>query len=148
MRKISVGLLVLLALALSVLPARAQVSQYFPDPCKAGFTAMQVAAISVTSATTVQLVAPAAGKGIYVCGLYLDSVGGTSTFEYGTGTTCVGTTALTGALPVAAAATPTQSIFPSLTFLSVPSTATGNGLCIVGGTSTSATAGFIDYVQQ
>jgi hypothetical protein len=151
MRKISVGLLALLIVALSVLPARAQfypASQLNPDPCKSGVSQIQQVAISISSATTTQLVSPSNGKGIYVCGLYLESVGGTSTFEYGTGSACTGTNAITGALPVAAAATPAQSLFTGNTLFYAPSAATGNGLCLVSGASTSATAGWMLFVQQ
>jgi hypothetical protein len=150
MRKISVGLLALLALALSALPAGAQwaPSMLNPDPCKVGYSQLQEAAITITSATTTQLVAAVNGKGIYVCGLLLYSVGGTSQFEYGTGTACTGTNALTWTLPVSAAATPAQNIFPGSTIMYAPAAATGNGLCLVSGASTSATAGILLYVQQ
>jgi hypothetical protein len=57
------------------------------------------AAISVSTATTTQLVALSSGKKIYVTSLDVIAAGtGNITFEYGTGTACAtGTTVLTGA---------------------------------------------------
>lgn len=138
-----IGLFALLTIGAGVAHAQSQLN---PDACTTGFSKMQEAAISVTSATTTQLVSPVNGQGIYVCGLQLNSVGGTSTFEYGTGAACTGTNAVTGPL----AASSTQSIFPGQprTLFYAPSASTGNGLCIVSGTSTSATNGWLLYVQQ
>lgn len=99
--------------------------------------------ISVSSATTTSLVAPVTGTSIYICGFYISSVGGTSTLEYGTGATCgTGTTTLTGAF----AAATTVSLYPATSeLLNVP---TSNRLCLLSGTSTSATVGMLTYVQK
>lgn len=60
--------------------------------------------INISTATTTQLLALSGGKAIYVT-VYSVVAGGTGniTFEYGTGSTCsVGTTTLTGAIPLVA----------------------------------------------
>lgn len=112
------------------------------DPCQNPGVLKSSVAVSVSSATTTQLVALSAGKSIYVCGGTISSVGGTSTLEYGTGASCgTGTTTLTGAFPAA-------STVPLGSGLSLLATASGNALCILSGASTTATAGFITYVQQ
>lgn len=99
-------------------------------------------AINVTSATTTQLVALSAGKSVHVCSVAVSSVGGTSTFEYGTGSTCgTGTTALTGAF----AAASTVSLGGGGDKFTAPA---GNALCLLSGASTTATAGVVAYVQQ
>ena len=111
------------------------------DPCST--TAKSSVAISVGSATTTQLVALSAGKKVYVCGLAVSSVGGTTTFEYGTGSACAtGTTTLSGAF---AAASTVSLPGGGTTLFTAPS---GNALCLLSGTSTSATAGVLTYVQQ
>jgi len=131
-------------------PAFAQVSPLNPDPCGgatqgvSGGTALKSAAIAIASATTTSIVAPVTGQQIAICGIWLNSVGGTSTIEYGTGATCgTGTTVMTGAL----AAATTLSIFPTRqsVFASTPAS---QRLCILSGTSTSATEGWITYIQQ
>ena len=151
MRKI-VSLFTLLALAIGLMgaPVFAQVSQLHPDPCAAaisgvsGAAAMQSAPVAIASATTTSIVAPVTGAQITICGIWLNSVGGTSTIEYGTGATCgTGTTTMSGAL----AAATTLSIFPTrqMVFGSTPAS---QRLCILSGTSTSATEGWIRYMQQ
>lgn len=61
-------------------------------------------AINISTATTTQLVALAAGKAIYVTSDMVISGGtGNFTWEYGTGTACAtGTTVLSGAIPLTA----------------------------------------------
>lgn len=128
-----------LNISFSPAPAPAPVAL---DPCQNAHTVKSSVAVSVTSATTTQLVALSAGKSIYVCGATINSVGGTSTLEYGTGSSCgTGTTTLTG--PFAAATV--AKIGGYGTTVTAPS---GNALCIVSGTSTTATAGVVTYVQQ
>lgn len=110
------------------------------DPCNTAIKSS--VAISITSATTTQLIALSAGQHIYVCGVALSSVGGTSTFEYGTGSSCgTGTTSLTGPFP----ASSTVILSGAETKFTAP---VGNALCLVSGTSTSATGGVLTYVQQ
>lgn len=145
MRKwISLFAVLALFVGMAGAPAFAQ-SKLFPDPCNAGFSQTKSVAINVSSATTTSLVAPVTGQTITVCGLWLNSVGGTSTLEYGTGATCgTGTQVMTG--PLAAATT--VSIFPSGGSSVLQSTPVSQRLCILSGSSTSATAGWLLYVQQ
>jgi hypothetical protein len=126
--------------------ARAQsfggpVSPWYPDPCASGN--LQVAAIAASEAGTTQIIALVATQSIYICGMSLNSVGGTSTIEYGTGSSCgTGTTTVTGAY----AASSTVSIFPAhMTIIPIPK---GNAVCLLAGMSTSNTAGFFTFVQQ
>jgi hypothetical protein len=112
------------------------------DPC---FTsAKSSVSVAITTATTTQLVALAAGKSVYVCG-FTASFGATTTaqFEYGTGATCgTGTTVLTGTF------TPGTGVVLSLatdgTEFSAPA---GNALCAVS-TGTGGIQGVLTYVQQ
>lgn len=118
------------------------------DPCNSG-AAKQSAAISITTATTTQIVAPLAGRQIFVCGIttILQALGGTGTaqWEYGTGAACgTGTTTLSGALYF------NNNIISfsnaGTTLLTTPA---GNALCIVTvGTSTNFVEGWVTYVQQ
>lgn len=135
-------------LAVGVGTVFAQVSQLNPDPCQVGYSAMLSVPIAEATAETKQLIAPSTTKAIYICGISILSVGGTSQLEYGTGSACTGTNKLTGTY----AAASVVNIFPGhQTILTVPADATGvapNGVCIIAGSSTTATAGFISYVQQ
>ena len=144
----AVAVLICLAVAVGTVWAQSGPSQLNPDPCQVGYSAMKSVPIAQATAATTQLVAPLTTTAIYVCGISINSVGGTSQLEYGTGASCTGTHALTGTY----AASSTVSIFPShMTLLSIPADSTGvapNGLCIVSGASTTATGGFISYVQQ
>lgn len=99
------------------------------------------AAVSVTSGTTVQIVALTAGKQIRVCSFGLSiSLAGTAQFEYGTGTTCgTGTTILTGAMNMTAGVPFTMNMAEGQLFAS----ASGNALCIVA--ATGNVNGFISY---
>ena len=117
----------------------AHAGQFAMDPCQgAGRVTVP---INITSATTTSMVAPITGSYIFVCGLSVNSVGGSTTFEYGTGSTCgTGTTALTG--PLAAAGTITT--FPTNSLIQTP---VSQRLCILSGASTSGTNGWFTYVQ-
>jgi len=107
------------------------------DPC---FVSPKQTVVVNAGAATVQLVALAAGKSIYVCGGTVVPTG-TVAFEYGTGSLCgTGTTALTGTM------VPTSGSVVSLngegTKLIAPA---GNAVCLVSGTTAE---GSISYVQQ
>lgn len=136
-------LAVLLTFAAVALAAPfAQAAQYSYDPCTGP---KQGVAISETTNETKLLVAQQTGTYINVCGIYLSTVGGTAQFEYGTkaSTACdTGATALTGA--IAASSTIAALNSGNATLLQ---TAKSNGLCLVTGSGTSATVGWITYVQ-
>ena len=120
----------------------AQAAQYASDPC---LGPKQGVAISETTNETKLLVAQQSGNYIDVCGVYLSTVGGTATFEYGTkvSTACdTGATAITGAIAAGVTISALNSGNASLM-----QAAKGTGLCLVTGASTTATVGWITYVQ-
>ena len=116
------------------------------DPCRNPNVAKSTVAIAVTTAATTQLVAPSGTKAVYLCSLQANVVGTSPTLliEYGTSTTCVGTTALTGTIPVA-----TGTYFSTGNDSAI-ATPASQGLCLVsGGTlTTTGIQGFATYVQQ
>jgi hypothetical protein len=116
------------------------------DPCRNPNVAKSTVAIAVTTAATTQLVAPSGTKAVYLCSLQANVVGTSPTLlvEYGTSTTCVGTTALTGTIPVA-----TGTYFSTGNDSAI-ATPASQGLCLVsGGTlTTTGVQGFATYVQQ
>ena len=116
------------------------------DPCANPNVAKSSAAVNITSATTTQLVPVSATKTIYVCNLTASMMGTLPTLylEYGTSTTCVGTTALTGVFA------PTSGSVLSLGWGgTVVTVAATNGLCIVTtGTGSPSFQGVLTYVQQ
>lgn len=119
------------------------------DPCQNPLILKSSAVINISSATTTELVAAAAGKVVYLCNATLTLNGTTPSikFEYGTkvSTACdTGATALTGTYA------PTAG---SMLKLSDPGTQfytpAANELCAVtAGTSTPSWQGHINYVQQ
>ena len=116
------------------------------DPCRNPNVAKSTVAIAVTTAATTQLVAPSGTKAVYLCSLQANVVGTAPTLliEYGTSTTCVGTTALTGTIPVA-----TGTYFSTGNDAAI-ATPASQGLCLVsGGTlTTTGVQGFATFVQQ
>lgn len=121
------------------------------DVCTSGATKQSTPIAAITSATTVQLVAAAAGKVIYPCEISMIGNGSGTTatvaFEYGTGASCgTGTTLLSGPL------TFNNSVLPFTTGVGTQfGLPASNAFCIVttgsfGGTS--SIAGWITYVQQ
>ena len=116
------------------------------DPCENPNVVKSSAVISVASASTAQIVALAAGKAVYICGVS-DGSAGTSpalTLVYGTGTNCgTGTTSLTGAIP-----------FTSGSQLNlgwggnIASTPVGNAFCVTTAGTVSGHYGMVSYVQQ
>jgi hypothetical protein len=115
------------------------------DPCQNPTILKQFKSVSITSATTTQLIALSSGKVVYVCGLRA-TVGGTSPtlqFEYGTGTNCGnGTTTVTGAI------TPVLNDLINLSGEGTQFyTPAGNAVCLVSG-GTPTIKGYLQYVQQ
>jgi hypothetical protein len=114
------------------------------DPCL--IAPKTSAVINLTTTSSTQLVALAAGKKVYVCGLAISSAataGTTITVNYGTGTACAtGTVALTGAIPLGQ--------YTPLVLASDGSEFTapvGNALCATA-SATGGIAGVLTYVQQ
>jgi len=102
------------------------------------------AAISVSTATTTQLVALSSGKAIYVTAWdIVVAAADNVTLEYGTGTNCgTGTTALTGAYNFAANGGLAKGSGLGVLF-KVPA---GNALCIVTSAAVQA-SGSVSYAQ-
>jgi len=102
--------------------------------------------LTIGAAGTQQIVAPSAGKIIYVCNLVVvTTVAGTVTLTEGTGATCgTGTTNVSGAM--------TPSVGSPLTFAAGAGTSVfqinkpGDGLCIVNGAAT-VTGGMASVAQ-
>ena len=144
MRKISIKVAALLLVGLGViwaLQSSAQVSG--PDPCltRTNVNKLSVPVASATSATTAVITGQSDGPQIYICGF--DIMGGASatwSLEYGTGTSCTGTNALTGTYPAATNVVGRIAV----TQMTIP---TGNNVCVVetGGTDVG---GYITYAIQ
>lgn len=123
------------------------------DACSASSQPKSSVSVSITSATTTQLVALSGSTKISVCGWSLSSPEATTVptfaFEYGTGSNCgTGTTTLTGTFGAGTATTAgivnyTAGGTPGTEF----STASGNALCVVT-TGTVNLQGYVTYVQR
>lgn len=114
------------------------------NPCQSVSIAKSSVAISLTTSLTTQLVAPVAGKSVYLCGIATTgAAASTLTLEYGTGTACgTGTTALTGAfLPS------TGSLFKLDGTVGLLKAPAGNALCLVTGGTAGSVQGVATYVQ-
>jgi len=118
------------------------------NPCQA--LPIQSTPVNVTSATTVQLVAPSGSTVVTICGYQIAMVGtiaaDTFLLEYGTGATCgTGTVVLTGAISsgiLTAGATPISHDVP------LRSSAAGAGACIVTTIGTGPQIqGVVNWVQ-
>ena len=124
------------------------------DPCQDVSAIKQSAAIAISSATTVQLIALSGTTTIYVCGFTAAAGAGTNPsiqFEYGTGANCAGSpTVLTGAMAtgVTVATGVPGPIFTSAGAGTVFKSAAGNEICAVTAGTTPNFQGFISYVQQ
>jgi len=122
------------------------------DPCNT--YSKTTVPISIATATTTRIINNTSNQNsaVYVCSWWLDSIGGTSTIEYGTGTSCAtaaAATALTGAIPASTVLSINASGASSLIVPPVASTLTstvGNSLCILSGASTTGTVGWMTYV--
>ncbi len=138
-KKIAIRAIALLALL--AVPFAAMAGQYAVDVCQ-GAGKITVP-ISAATAGTTSLVAPVTGSYINICSMYINPVGGTATLEYGTGSTCgTGTTTLTGALAAALTITAGNG---GNTVIDVGTAS--QRLCLLAGASSSATTGWITYVQ-
>ena len=116
----------------------------YGDPCKNPAAPTANASISVSSATTTQLVALSTGKSVYVCQFTIaGTTGGSVQLEYGTGTTCTTPTVLTGAISVTTASPISMGWGGAL--ITAPA---GNALCLVTAGTSTAVTGFVSYVQQ
>ena len=122
--------------------ALAQAPSVSMDPCSNYARTSQP--ISAATAGTTRIINNATTNGsVYICALWLNSVGGTSTLEYGTGTACAtAATATTMTGPLAAASTVSMGGGVG-SLLIAPA---GQSVCILAGASTTATAGFVSYV--
>ena len=119
------------------------------DPCGSWGVVKQSVAVTISTATTTQLVAPVAGQTVFVCGFTFAMTGTTPTFqfEYGTGTTCgTGTTVLTGAFQNDIASGFGQYIYGGgeMTIFATPS---ANALCVLSA-GTPSVNGVVTYVQR
>lgn len=134
------------------LPVSGTFTQSSTDPCQSSAVAKSSVGISVTTATTVQLVALSGGKVIYPCAVAVQQNSNTGNityqFEYGTGASCgTGTTTLTGQMATDNNQISTLAV-GGLTLWSIP---VSNALCIVTTGAPGANAGaqgFLTYVQQ
>jgi hypothetical protein len=156
---VALCLFVLLAIPLSSVrhsAVRAQnIPNYVADPCFSFSTPKSSASISIASATTVQLVASAAGKAIYVCGFTFSisqvvTTANTLQFEYSTVASCASSvTAATGTFGAGGVTAGTPIVITSPadgTDFTVPA---GNALCAVTAIGGSGSfQGVLSYVQQ
>ena len=146
MRRLSIVAIMLLISATALGQAAAV------DPCFSNTPKSNVS-VSITTATTTQLVALSGTTSIYICG-FTGTVNSATTattlqFEYGTGASCgTGTTVLTGAMntggSTAAGSVVISFADPGSTF----KTAAGNALCVVTTGTTINVQGVLTYIQQ
>jgi hypothetical protein len=147
----------LLLLALCVVPAFTSAQTTLPvlasqvDPCST--SQKIVIPITISTATTTQLLALSAGKAIYVCSGLLTIAGSATTagsivFEYGTGASCgTGTTTLTGAMAGSTTAG-TPTVLPiNGGGGSTLGTVAGQALCALSAGTTVSITGYITVVQ-
>lgn len=125
------------------------------DPCLSNAYLKSSVAISVSSATTTQLVAPSSGVTVYVCGAVFSiapsaTSADVASFTTGTGATCgTGTVTQTGTFgngDLTSAAPPIVITFPSdgTDFSGAP----GAGLCIITAGTAVSVQGFLTYVAR
>lgn len=114
------------------------------NSCLPAIQAAQSASISISSATTTQLIALAANQAIFVTNFNFMAAGTLNvTMVYGTGTNCgTGQITLTGAYPLIAQAGISAGVGVG-PVLVVPQ---GNALCIITSGS-SQVSGSVSYVQ-
>lgn len=107
------------------------------------FTCANSATITVSAATTTQIIALSAGAIIRVCSFELtESLAGTAAFVYGTGTNCAaGQVALTGAMALVTGGNLPMSSSNGSLFRTIAS----NALCLTA--VTGNITGFVTYAQ-
>jgi hypothetical protein len=126
----------------SATPGVGSVAQ--PDPCQDKSAGKTSVAISISTATTTQVVAPVAGQRVYICNFFaLEGASATVQLTQGTGATCGSSTSnITGNMTASATAGTAELEL----FLLAP-TAVGNGVCIVTGAAVGVN-GVMTVVQQ
>jgi hypothetical protein len=125
-----------------------QTYPYGSDPCQNSSIAKLPAAVSITTATTTEVVAASAGKKVWVCGFTGSLVGTSATvqFEYGTKTTTAcdtGATVLSGALQLPS----TAKIISTQQGFSLLVTPASQEICLVTTGTGINVSGTIQYVQ-
>lgn len=127
------------------------------DPCQTPAVTKLSKPVSVTSATTTQLVAISGSTSIYVCGFSLSmppsiTSAATFAFEYGTGSNCgTGTTTLTGTIGNqngALAAGPPVPYTGGGSIGTEFSTPSAQALCVVTTGTNLDLQGYVTYVQR
>lgn len=131
-------------------PSPVYAQQIAQDPCFSSQITKSSAPIAITTATTTNILPVAAPFGYFVCGFSITSSSTTTAntvlFEYGTGASCTGTHALTGALNNGIGTAQHSYGTGGATVFSVPQ---NNGLCIVSTVgSTPFIEGILTYVKQ
>lgn len=125
-----------------------QTAAFPSDPCQNPSVVKLSAKLNVTTATTTEIVAPVAGKSIYVCRVLASVVGTSPTVQFESGTK-VSTACDTNPVTITGAvAVPTTTIISwggAETILNDPA---ATELCLVSGGTTPNILGWIDYVQQ
>jgi hypothetical protein len=111
----------------------------------------QSVTISVSTATTTELVALDAAKRVYVCAFVLNSVGAavapTAQFVRGTGTACgTGTTALTGVLRGSVTVGEAETIAAGSGVGALFAVPKGSAVCLTS-TTTQPQTGVLTYAQ-
>lgn len=125
------------------------------DPCQVPTATKSSAAINVSSATTTQLVAPVAGKAVFVCGFdftisQVVTTANTLDFITGTGGTCAGSTVTNSGLYGAGGVTAGIPIhIQSAGSGTVFAAAVASGVCAVTAIGASGSfQGILTFVQQ
>jgi hypothetical protein len=118
------------------------------DPCQNSSLAKSSVSIAITSATTTQLVALAAGKKVYVCDMTVTTVGTSASVALtsGTGSACGTVDAvLTGAM-VPSATVGVIHLGYGGTVATTPTA--GDELCLTSGATVTSVEGVLSYIQQ
>ena len=125
------------------------------DPCSIPASTKVSAVVSITTATTTQIVPLVAGQSVYICGGVLTiapsaTTADTATLVYGTGTNCAtGLTALSGAFGAGDLTTAAPPIVVPLASSGIVTSApAGKALCLTSAGATVNIQGVISYVQQ
>lgn len=125
------------------------------DPCQSPSALKSSVSISITTATTTQLVAPSGSTAVYVCGVSMTiapsaTTADTISFITGTGATCGGSTVTktgtfgNGDLTSAAGVAFVTFADPGTTF----SAAASSGVCAISAGTAISIQGVMTYVQQ
>jgi len=130
-------------------PLPVSFSSAVSDPCQSSGAAKLSAPISISTATTTQLVALSSGKVIFPCSIALEAsaAGGTLTaqFEYGTSASCSsGAANLTGVMTFNNQTEPFEPA-GGFTIWSIPAS---DALCVVTTGTFTSLSGYLTYVQQ